>query len=484
MKENWLPLNHLVSPRIHLRKLLNTSQNWQIYESDNHTRTLVVTKWLVDQWIEKKLLDSSLVTDLKFGSDEYFAIHSGTEYQLAPIVEFKLPSSKEDALAFAFSLKLTREIVPDVSLHDAIYVERYSRLLPTWTVSEKVDDELVLGSWLTGGVTVSTNSHRRLSTLLGWLDQESIDEIIESAGLKTVHRDVQVAEPTQNKENVKAKKQEKEKEKEKIDSEEVAEKPSKFELKGNTTLQNFFNEYILDVIMNEERYKVFGVDFPAGVILHGPPGCGKTFAVEKLVEFLDWPVYKIDPQSIGSPYIHETSRKVSEVFDEAIEHSPSVIVIDEMESYLADRQHDGGTGLHHVEEVAEFLRRIPEAISSRVLIIAMTNRLDMIDDAIRRRGRFDHIIEVSMPSKVEIQELVDSILEKIPVSGDISIDGLVETLEDHPLSDVTFVLREAGRIAARSGKTKLDQEHIDNAVKNLPAETAKSKMNPIGFTWS
>jgi SpoVK/Ycf46/Vps4 family AAA+-type ATPase len=100
-----------------------------------------------------------------------------------------------------------------------------------------------------------------------------------------------------------------------------------------------------------------GIDFPSAIVLHGPPGCGKTFAVERLVEFLDWPSFSIDSNSVGSPYIHQTSKKVSEVFEKAIDSAPSIVVIDEMESFLSERRSDNISGLHHVEEVAEFLKR-------------------------------------------------------------------------------------------------------------------------------
>jgi cell division protease FtsH len=124
--------------------------------------------------------------------------------------------------------------------------------------------------------------------------------------------------------------------------------------------------------MNRDRYKALGIDFPSAVILHGPPGTGKTFAVERLVDFLGWPSFQIDASSVASPYIHETSKKVAQVFEKAMENAPSVLVIDEMEAFLADREM--GSGHHRVEEVAEFLRRIPEAAKNEVLIIAMTNQ--------------------------------------------------------------------------------------------------------------
>ena len=109
-----------------------------------------------------------------------------------------------------------------------------------------------------------------------------------------------------------------------------------------------------------------GIDFPTAFILQGPPGCGKTYAVERLIEYLDWPSFFVDSGSIGSPYIHETSKRISAIFDEAIKNAPSVLVIDEMESFLMDRANSMNGSGHHVEEVAEFLRRIPEAAQNHV----------------------------------------------------------------------------------------------------------------------
>lgn len=204
--------------------------------------------------------------------------------------------------------------------------------------------------------------------------------------------------------------------------------------------------------------------------------------MERLVEFIDWPSYSIDSSSVGSPYIHETSKKISEVFDTAIDGAPSVVVIDEMESFLTDRKSGSSSGLHHVEEVAEFLRRIPEAIKNKVLIIAMTNMIEMIDPAILRRGRFDHIIEVGMPSREEVSSLVDSLLGKLPTADDLNLDKILDALTGKALSDSAFVIREAARLAAKAGKTQLDQESVDAALGSLPKDTEK-KSRRIGFVW-
>src|SRR5690606_25355055 len=134
---------------------------------------------------------------------------------------------------------------------------------------------------------------------------------------------------------------------------------------------------------------------------------------------------------------------IAAVFDEAIRHAPSILVIDEMEAFLADR--DIGSGHHRVEEVAEFLRRIPEAGKNEVLVVGMTNRIDMIDPAILRRGRFDHVISVDYPTEEEVRSLLNGLLSSLPIDESVDTGELAARLAGRPLSDVAFIVREGAR---------------------------------------
>ena len=129
---------------------------------------------------------------------------------------------------------------------------------------------------------------------------------------------------------------------------------------------------------------------------------------------------------------------------------------------------------------AEFLRRIPEASKKRVLIIAMTNRIDAIDPAVLRRGRFDHVIEVSMPNADEVRALLYSLCSGLPMSDDVDISRLAEKLAGHPLSDAAFVVKEAGRLSVMSGHEVIDSECINSAYEVLLPRT-KSEHHRIGF---
>lgn len=442
---------------------------------------------LAERWASVGLLPDSVLLRFAFGEAALAALASGSGQELAPISACRSPDNKIEALSFAVSLRETRRVDPESPLHDALYVERYSRLLPTWTVSPRVPDEAVLGTWLTGGVVVAATSFRRLASLMGRLGQEDVRTIVETAGFsvpgagglltraRAMPRPKDDVETSENAERTRQKRP--------VDGRETPEEGGPFRLPGRPALEAFFNEHVIDLVVHAERYRALGIEFPSAIALHGPPGCGKTFAVERLVEFLDWPSFHVDSHSMGSPYIHETSRKIADVFEQAMDAAPSVMVIDEMEAFLSDRQIHASTGLHHVEEVAEFLRRIPQATAKRVLVIGMTNRLEMIDSAILRRGRFDHVIEVGMPSREEVTALVTALLQQVPTAGDIALDLAVTALTGRPLSDAAFAIREAARQAAKTGKTALDQESLRAGLASLPLMSPEHTGHPIGFVW-
>ena len=158
-----------------------------------------------------------------------------------------------------------------------------------------------------------------------------------------------------------------------------------FILPGRKELMNFFNDHVIDIIRradDADEYAVMEIDFPGSVIMYGPPGSGKTYAAESLAEFLGWATYYINSGTIGIKYIHETSKKISEIFNAAMKNSPAIIIIDEMETFLSGRS-DTGDNIYHTEEVGEFLRLLQKAKDNRILVLATTNMPDIIDEAVK-----------------------------------------------------------------------------------------------------
>mgnify|MGYP001185015454 CR=1 FL=1 len=483
--ESWLPVGFELPDGARCGRALHSETNWLIVETRGGGCALVAKPGLVSKWVDSGLIEDGAFREFSFGSENYREVSCGASQLLAPVADCRSPEDKNEALAFAMSMKATREIDPETPLQDALYIEKFSRLLPSYGITSRTDDDVVLGYWLTGGARVSAKSFRHLRQMLTWMGTTHLRDVVQRAGFE-VAEVMPVVEPRPDTSVPQTT--------EKVGGERTADlgtnaragrsagsPPKRFELPGRLELEEFFNEHVIDIVRNKERYKALGVGFPSAVVLHGPSGCGKTFAVEQLVEYLGWPSFQIDASSVASPYIHETSKKIADMFEKAVQNAPSVLVIDEMEAFLADRESGGGGSHHRVEEVAEFLRRIPAAAKNEVLIVAMTNRVEMIDSAIMRRGRFDHVIKVDYANADEVLALLDKLLATLPKDKTVDPGPLAKKLAGRPLSDVSFVVREGARLAARAGEDKLGQEFLLAALEEAPSRTEEGSGRRIGF---
>jgi cell division protease FtsH len=472
--DSWLPIKFVLPDGSKSGKTYQSGTNWQLINIEGGGQALIAKECLHKKWIASRIIDELSMDQFSFGENIFFILSSSPSQVLAPVNDCRSPNNKSEALAFSLAIKSTREFDSVSSLHDAIYVEKLTRLLPVYSESGFVSDDFVLGSWLSGGVEISAAAITKLSRVVSWMGDSSLKDVVSASGVLTLAKTDKESSQNQFSKNDPLESHERSSAIAGIDTTDL------FHLPGRPYLEEFFNEHIIDLIRNKERYAALGVEFPSAMVLHGPPGCGKTFAVEKLIEFLGWPNFQIDASSVGSPYIHETSRKVAEIFEKAINNAPSVLVIDEMESFLADRESGSGSSQHRVEEVAEFLRRIPEAVKNQVLIVAMTNRIEMIDPAILRRGRFDHIIEVGPASEEEVKALLDNLIEKLPKQGTVDTKLLAQRLARRPLSDVSFVVREGARLSARAGLTHVEMKYFENALAASPARGEEAH-NKMGF---
>lgn len=475
-RNGWLNKGYQISDTSTIRRLELYNDEVQVFLTNHDSHAVVVDEELLYRWIEQGIVSDVLFSEIYLPDKKRYIFISKPDYMVSSVQEGPFPYNNLEARGFAVALRETRKITPNISLHDAIYIEQISRLLPTYSFAEDIDDKTVLGSWLSGGVKISTDDFIRLRKLVGWMDPHELKITVTSAGF-----DIPDGGQYLTKQKPQSIDNQDGNSDEQLDQHAVGKsRNTRFTLTGRPFLEEFFNENVLDIIFNEERYKTMGIDFPSAIILYGPPGCGKTYAVEKLVEFIDWPYYSIDSSSVASPFIHDTSKKIAEIFNQAIENAPSIVVIDEMEAYLTDRNTGQSSGLHHVEEVAEFLRRIPEALKNRVLIIAMTNKIDMIDSAILRRGRFDHVVEIRMPSYEEVLVLIQTLFDKLPTSDDIDVDIMATKLAGRPMSDVAFAVREAGRIAVKNNKLAIDNDCIFLALQQVDIRNEEEGRR-IGF---
>jgi transitional endoplasmic reticulum ATPase len=212
-------------------------------------------------------------------------------------------------------------------------------------------------------------------------------------------------------------------------------------------------------------YETNGISKPTGVLLHGPPGTGKTYLARATANETDVNFEYISGPEIISKYRGETSEQLGEVFDEAAENSPSIIFIDEIDSIATDRGDMDSSG--QTNTVAQLLSLMDGLDEKQdVIVIGATNRVNALDDAIRRSGRFDREIRIGVPDEHEREEMLEVQARGMSMSDDIDIGNLASKTHGYVASDLDNLVREAGTnaISRMSGKIDFNNEEVDSEL--------------------
>ncbi len=239
--------------------------------------------------------------------------------------------------------------------------------------------------------------------------------------------------------------------------------PSGFTLPGQPALQAILREQVLDVLFRPADYARLGVNRPGGVLLAGPPGCGKSFAAARLAAFLDWPLHEISVTSVGSMWLHETPRLLAKAFAAASANAPAIVLLEELDAL--GRARGGSTPA--AEEVNTLLREIETAPTRNLLVIGTTNLLDAIDPALRRRGRFDVVFTMDYPDGHDTAAILGGLLRDRPHAPGLDVPGLAQRLARRPVSDLRWVVDEAARMAVRAGRDIIDDLLLARAANQL-----------------
>lgn len=234
-----------------------------------------------------------------------------------------------------------------------------------------------------------------------------------------------------------------------------------FSLPGQTELENFINDNFIDYIKYPEKYQRFKLKMLDPIMLYGAPGTGKTYAANALAKFLGWKFFTIDAtqyeqNSVGS------AKKITEIFNKAKDAAPSIVFIDEADSMFAKRR-----SCNNNEGISQFLRSISDTAKDRVLVIAATNRIDDMDEAILRNGRFSNKIEISYADTKGVLAVMEEYLKDKPVSNDLSLIKAASKLSGHPLCDTKSFLDSVCKEAAWRDSNKIEQCDVDEALLHL-----------------
>ncbi|MCG1003621.1 MULTISPECIES: CDC48 family AAA ATPase [Halobacterium] len=229
-----------------------------------------------------------------------------------------------------------------------------------------------------------------------------------------------------------------------------------------------------------ELFQQLGIEPPKGVLLHGPPGTGKTLIAKAVANEIDAHFQTISGPEIMSKYYGESEEKLREVFDEAEENAPAIVFIDEIDSIAPKRGETQGDVERRV--VAQLLS-LMDGLEERgdVTVIAATNRVDAIDPALRRGGRFDREIEIGVPDQDGRREILQVHTRGMPLADGVDIEAFAESTHGFVGADIESLAKEAAMNALRRIRPDIDLEsdEIDAELLESIRVTEKDFKNAL-----
>ncbi|RLE58543.1 MAG: AAA family ATPase, partial [Thermoprotei archaeon] len=219
-------------------------------------------------------------------------------------------------------------------------------------------------------------------------------------------------------------------------------------------------------LKHPELFKRLGIDPPKGILLYGPPGTGKTLLAKAVANETDAYFIAINGPEIMSKFYGESEQRLREIFEEAKEHAPAIIFIDEIDAIAPKREEV--TGEVEKRVVAQLLA-LMDGLEARgdVIVIGATNRPNAIDPALRRPGRFDREIEIGVPDKRGRLEILKVHTRNMPLAEDVDLKKLAEITHGYVGADIAALCREAAMKALRRILPQIDLEKEEIPVEVL-----------------
>ena len=242
------------------------------------------------------------------------------------------------------------------------------------------------------------------------------------------------------------------------------------DIAGMQELKDYLTQKVIFMIQNKEIAEQYRITPPNGMLLYGPPGCGKTFFAEKFAEETNFNFMLVKSSDIGSSLVHGTEAKIQKLFAKATKNSPIVICFDEFDALVPIRGAHGSE--YQSGEVNEFLAQMNNCAKKGIFIIATSNRPDKIDPAILRTGRIDKQVFVPLPDLDARKEMFRMYLAKRPTAEDINIDEYAAKTEGYIASDIAFIVNDAAMTAAFTRKP-INHELMCTSLNNIKPSLQK-----------
>lgn len=243
---------------------------------------------------------------------------------------------------------------------------------------------------------------------------------------------------------------------------------------GMEELKQQMREEVIEPLHNPEEYHRYGVTIPNGMLLYGPPGCGKTFFAKHFAEEVGFNFMCITPATLKSRYVNATQENIAKMFKEAEENAPIVIFIDEMNELVPNRD-DGNVHEMSRSAVNEMLAQMDRTGEKGIFIIGATNYPNMIDPAILRAGRLDKKYYIGVPDIEARMALFRLYLNKRPYDFGLDYHQLADMTQGYVSADIQLIVNDASRNALRQ-HSKITMELLKVAITNTAPSLSNNEL--------
>ena len=231
---------------------------------------------------------------------------------------------------------------------------------------------------------------------------------------------------------------------------------------GLDEIKKALTDNLITAMKEPSKFTKMGIRPPKGALIYGPPGCGKTLLGRALATETGANMILVRGPEILSKWLGESEKAVREIFRKAKAASPCVIIFDELDSLARAKSGENG-GSENI--LSQLLTEIEDGTSSRVVVIGITNRPDVLDNSLLRTGRLDLVLYVPAPDEKGRLEIIKILTRKMPLANDVKLQEIAVTTQNYSGADLAALCREAAVEAMRNNSSKISNHDFANSLK-------------------